>query len=201
MPSQILTKYRYLWPLSDLSSMTQWNVTADNRFFERTMPEGDQELAMDSRWPAIYPSPMCLVTTSHGSKVAVERSVGASIVNRFPYVLALSFCKQNLSERHYARTVFSKMIEESGSVAVQFLPPGPSLDKAINAISALPEDQIHKRIDHSGLTFRKATTNEAPVFTDAYMVYEASLVKPGKDFEIEINTKFKIQSKKPGKKR
>lgn len=183
MPNQILTKYRYLWPLSDLSGITQWNVTADNRFFERTMPEGDQELAMDSRWPSIYPSPMCLVTTSHGSKVALEKSVGASIVNRFPYVLALSFCKQNLSERHYARTVFSKMIEESGSVTVQFLPPGHALDKALNAISTLPEAHIHKRIDHTGLAVRKALTNDAPVFTDAYMVYEASLVKPGKDFE------------------
>lgn len=183
MESQTLTKYRYLWPSSDVSSMTQWNITADNLFLERTMPEGDQELAMDSRWPAFYPSPVCLVTASHGSNVALERSVGASIVNRFPYVLALSFCKQNLSERHYARKVFCEMIEKSGSLAVQFLPPGPALDKAINAINTLPEDDISGRIAHSDLTVRKAVTNDAPVFTDAYMVYEASLVKPGKDFE------------------
>ncbi len=183
MANQMLAHYRYLWPASDLCSMEHWNVTDDNRFNKRTMPEEDEELAIDSRWPAFYPSQICLVTTTHGSKAALERCVGASIVNRFPYVLALSLCKKNLSERHYNREVFSAMLEQNGSVAVQFLPPGPAFGKALNSINTLPEDNTHGRIDHSDLPTRKAVTNEAPVFTDAYMVYEASLVSPSKDFD------------------
>ncbi len=182
MISQILSKYRYLWPASDINNIKEWSTSADNLFFERTMPEKDQELSIDSRWPAFFPSSICVVTTSNGSRIALERSVGATIVNRFPYVIALSFCRQHLSERHYDRKLFTEIIEENESVAVQFLPPGPSFDMVMDAISTIPDENVHQRISGSDLSFRKAVTNTAPVFSDAYMVYEASLVKPGKDF-------------------
>jgi hypothetical protein len=36
----------------------------------------------------------------------LEKVVGATIVNRFPYVFALSLCRQPLSPRHYVRRAF-----------------------------------------------------------------------------------------------
>jgi flavin reductase (DIM6/NTAB) family NADH-FMN oxidoreductase RutF len=149
------------------------------------MPESLRELAADSRWPAFFPSPMSFVTTGDGSKIALEKVVGAQIVNRFPYVIAIGFCKEPLSERHHARREFTDALERNGSVAVQFLPPGSALDSAMNAITSIPEEQTYLRIAGSGLSTRKALTNPAPVFQDAYMVYEASLAKPGKDLEGE----------------
>jgi hypothetical protein len=49
---------------------------------------------LHSRWPAFFPSPICLATTRHDDVSHLEKVVGASIVNRFPYVVALSFCRE-----------------------------------------------------------------------------------------------------------
>jgi flavin reductase (DIM6/NTAB) family NADH-FMN oxidoreductase RutF len=181
--SDSLRRYRYLWPHSNSRASSHWRTLEDKRVYVRDMPESLAELAADSRWPAFFPSSICFVTTAEGSEVALEKVVGASIVNRFPYVLGLAFCKQRLSERHHVRRVFTQMLESGGSLAVQFLPPGQALDSAMNAITVVPEERTHLRIAHSGLSVRKALTNDAPVFNSAYMVYEASLVKPGKDFQ------------------
>jgi len=104
-------------------------------------------------------------------------------VNRFPYVLALSFCRQPLSDRHHPRRIFTGMLEAGGSAAVQVLEPGPDTDRAMDAVTSVPEERTHERIAHSRLSTRRALTSGAPVFDDAYMVYEVSLVKPGRDFE------------------
>jgi flavin reductase (DIM6/NTAB) family NADH-FMN oxidoreductase RutF len=180
---KVIEQYRYLWPGFSLKDSSNWQAIDNKQAYIRELPESLEDLAIDSRWPAFFPSPICFVTTADGFQVALEKVVGASIVNRFPYVLALSFCTQELSKRHYIRSNFTQMLESSGSVAVQFLPPGEELDKAMNAISIIPEEKTHSRIAHSGLSTRKALTNDAPVFNSAYMVYEAKLVKPGKDFD------------------
>lgn len=179
----VLQQYRYRWPHSSLHASPQWQAAGDKPVFVREMPESLEELSADSRWPGFFPSPICYVTTAEGGRVALEKVVGPSIVNRFPYVLALSFCHRALSERHHVRQVFTQMLESSGTVAVQFLPPGQALDSAMNAITTIPDEETHKRIAKSGLSTRKALTNDAPVFHSAYMVYEARLVKSGKDFE------------------
>ena len=178
-----LQSYIYRWPHFDFERQPYWRIAADGRFYMREMPELETDLELDSRWPGFFPSPICLVSTRAGNQIALEKVVGASIVNRFPYVLALSFCTRPLSARHHARNEFTKMLEQSGSVAVQFLPPGAKLDAAMQAISNVPEDQTTTRIQKSGLAARSAVTNDAPVFEDAYMVYEARLVRPGNDFE------------------
>ena len=91
------------------------------RVYIRNMPEHTlEEIAIDSQWPAFFPSSICYVTTTCGSNVALEKVVGASIVNRFPYILALSLCKQELSQRHHVRRIFTEMLESSANVAVQF---------------------------------------------------------------------------------
>jgi flavin reductase (DIM6/NTAB) family NADH-FMN oxidoreductase RutF len=181
MPN-FLEQYRYFWPQTNLQTATNWRTTENKQVYIRDLPESLEELSNDSRWPGFFPSPICLVTTADGSQIALEKVVGASIVNRFPYVLALSFCTQELSQRHYVRRAFTDMLESSGSIAVQFLPLGEELDRAMKAITNVPEEKTHIRIADAGLTTHKALTNDAPVFDSAYMVYEAKLVKPGKDF-------------------
>lgn len=150
--------------------------------FARELPESSEELNGDSRWPAFFPCSISIVTTTDGEHTAVEKVVGASIVNRFPYIIALSFCIEELSSRHYARSRFIEMLEKGGSVAIHYFEPGPQLDRAMGAISQVPDERTHERIAASGLPTRRAITNEAPVFSDAYLVYEALLAKTGSDF-------------------
>lgn len=178
-----LQPYRYTWPGEDLASLPGWKRTEDGQAFVRPMPESDEELEKDSRWPAMFPSPLCLVTTGDGKTTGLEKVVGASIVNRFPYVVALSFCRKHLSKRHHVRRVFTDLLEANQTVAIQYLPPGAQLDAAFSSIMTVPESESSRRIASTGLRTREAQTNESPVFEDAYMVYEARLVKPSKDFE------------------
>ncbi len=170
----------YRWPATALSDHTDWRAGSEAWF--REMPERLDDLALDSRWPAFFPSPICLVTTAAGDQVGLEKVVGASIVNRFPYVIALSFCRQQLSARHYARTAFADLLEAGGAVAVQFVSPGTELDRVMQTIQSVPDDRTGERIAASGLSTRSARSNGAPVFDAAYLVYEARLVKPGRDF-------------------
>ena len=180
MLTPVLHARRYLWPPQSLAGT--WS--ADNQGnLTRSLPESAAELAADSRWPALFPSPICLVTTTDGRQTGLEKVVGASIVNRFPYLLALSFCRQSLSARHHVRREFTDLLERGGAVAVQYLPPGPNLDHAMRVIAGTPEEQTGERLARTGLPTRPATTNPAPVFAEAYLVYEARLVKPGHDFE------------------
>jgi flavin reductase (DIM6/NTAB) family NADH-FMN oxidoreductase RutF len=146
------------------------------------MPESREELAKDSRWPAFFPVPLSIITTSDGTQTALEKEVGASIVNRFPYVIALSFCREHLSQRHHTRHNFTEILERGGCVAVQFLPPGSETNAAMAAIASANDSVASSRIRQSGLSARRAITNDAPVFDAAYMVYEARLVQPSKDF-------------------
>jgi flavin reductase (DIM6/NTAB) family NADH-FMN oxidoreductase RutF len=180
--SSALAPYRYVWPRADLQHTPGW-ATDGRSVFTRQLPESPEELALDSRWPALFPSPICLVTTGDASSVALEKVVGASIVNRFPYIVALSFCRQPLSDRHYVRRAFMDALERHEEVAVQFLAPGETLDKAMDAIASIPDDRAGERVSHAGLSTRPGRTTRAQVLTDAYLVYEARLVKPGRDFE------------------
>ena len=120
------------------------------------MPETREELAADSRWPAFFPSPICITTTEHHGIAHLEKVVGASIVNRFPYVVALSFCREGLSPRHYVRRTFMDALEASGRLAVQFLMPGESLARVMAAIANLPEDEPADRFIAAGLATRDA---------------------------------------------
>jgi flavin reductase (DIM6/NTAB) family NADH-FMN oxidoreductase RutF len=181
--STALAPYRYTWPREDLVA-PGWQPGADGSRV-RALPESTAELAADSRWPALFPSPVCLVTTTDGRTSALERVVGASIVNRFPYVLALSVCVQPLSTRHYVRRTFTRLLETGGTAAVQFLPPGPLLDRALATIETTPEGDTSARVARTALRTRAALTGTAPVFTDAYLVYEGRLVRPGHDLDGE----------------
>ncbi|NCA81941.1 MAG: hypothetical protein EOM72_04265 [Opitutae bacterium] len=175
--------FEYRWP--ERFPGPRWTRTEDGRAFIRNMPETAEELQADSRWPAFFPSPICLVTVRHGDEVALEKVVGASIVNRFPYVLALSFCRVPLSERHHPRHRFMELLEKSGAANVQFLSPGPLLGRAMGAVAEIPEAQTRERLKASGLGIRPGESHGAPVFNDAYMVYEGHLARPVKGFEGE----------------
>jgi flavin reductase (DIM6/NTAB) family NADH-FMN oxidoreductase RutF len=177
--SRRLQPYRYVWPLSDLKSDPRWRPLDGG--LVRSLPEDPDDVAQDSRWPSFFPSPTCFVTTGDGRVGALEKVVGPSIVNRFPYVVALSFCREELSSRHHARREFCCMLEETGRAAVQFLMPGPDVDSAMSAISALPDSFTASRIGRSGLAVRPALTSAVPVFSSAYLVYEVSLATPMTD--------------------
>lgn len=111
--------------------------------------------------------------------------MGPSIVNRFPYVLALSFCREPLSGRHYARRTFTAALERTGAVAVQLLPPGAALDRVLGVIADTAEEATGERLVRAGLPTRRALTSAAPVLDGAYLVYEARLVRPGRDLDGE----------------
>jgi len=143
------------------------------------MPESREELDCDSRWPAFFPSPICITTTSHGGVAHVEKVVGASIVNRFPYVVALSYCREPLSSRHYVRRTFMGGLEASGRVAVQFLMPGEPLSALMSAIARVPEDRPRERFATAGIP----TRDTIPVFDDAYLIYQCRLARSGRDFD------------------
>ena len=179
MLSKRLQPYRYAWPLRDLKSDDRWSRLDGG--LVRDLPEDPEELAQDSRWPSFFPSATCFVTTGDGRIGALEKVVGPSIVNRFPYVVALSFCRDDLSSRHYARSEFCRILEDTGAAAVQFLVPGTDVDSAMSAISSVPDSSTTSRIAHSDLVVRPALTNDAPVFSSAYLVYEASLASPMTD--------------------
>jgi flavin reductase (DIM6/NTAB) family NADH-FMN oxidoreductase RutF len=178
-----LMPYRYLWPRSDLGFSPAWRPEPGGEFWTRDLPESADELRLDSRWPALFPSPICLVTTGNDEEMALEKVVGASIVNRFPYVVAVSLCRQPLSDRHYVRSRFMELLERSEEVAVQFISPGAMLDRAMDAIASVPDDCTTDRIARAGLPVRAGRSNGAPVFNDAYLVYEARLVRPNRDIE------------------
>jgi flavin reductase (DIM6/NTAB) family NADH-FMN oxidoreductase RutF len=182
MTTEKIDQYQYTWPYFDPNGDPRWNKNVDGSYV-RHLPELSEELEQDSRWPGFFPSPICFVTTTDGENTALEKVVGASIVNRFPYILALSFCVKPLSKRHYARNRFIEILEKGGVVAVHYFEPGAYIDVVMNSINKIPDHDIEHRISHTGLALKKAITNNAPVFKDAYMVYEAKLVKTGKDFE------------------
>jgi flavin reductase (DIM6/NTAB) family NADH-FMN oxidoreductase RutF len=175
--------FRYAWPGPGAMARPPWQFDDDLGRVVRPMPETRAELASDSRWPVFFPSPICLVTTRHDGIAHLEKVVGASIVNRFPYVVALSFCREGLSPRHYVRRTFMEAMEASGRVAVQFLMPGDELARVMAAIAGVPEEEAERRFAVAGTATRQALNSDAPVFEPAYLIYECRLVKPCRDFD------------------
>lgn len=178
-----LLPYRYLWPTSSLADDAAWRTDEQGSHLVRDLPEEESAIRQDSRWPALFPAPMCIVTTGDGQTSAMEREVGASIVNRFPYVVAISLCRESLSSRHHERANFMRLLERTGSACVQFIAPGDELNAALGAIATVPDEKAFERISRSGLRARRALTNAAPVLEPSYLAYEARLVKPQKDFD------------------
>jgi flavin reductase (DIM6/NTAB) family NADH-FMN oxidoreductase RutF len=185
MSKEKLEKYLYKWPYFNPSEEKSWEKQ-ENSQFVRFLPEKKEELELDSRWPGFFPSPICFVTTADGEVTALEKVVGASIVNRFPYIIALSFCIEPLSKRHYVRNRFMEILEKGEVVSVHYFEPGDDIDNVMKSINEVSDENIDQRIEFTGLKTRKAKTNQSPVFSSAYMVYEARLVKPGKDFGGEV---------------
>jgi flavin reductase (DIM6/NTAB) family NADH-FMN oxidoreductase RutF len=173
----------YKWPPTGQTLSAPWLHADDGRLLAREMPETADQLALDSRWPALFPSGICLVTASDGQTAVLEKVVGASIVNRFPYVMALSFCREPLSDRHYARSKTMEVIEAAERVSVQFIMPGDALARTMAAIAQTPESDMATRLDRAGGAIRTSRNSDAPILDAAYLVYEGRLVRPGKDFD------------------
>jgi flavin reductase (DIM6/NTAB) family NADH-FMN oxidoreductase RutF len=180
--------FRYVWPRPgeiNAAEITgeRWSRHPEFRYLVRNLHETREELAQDSRWPGFFPSPLCLVTTQAGGRCYLEKVVGASIVNRFPYVLALSFCSEPLSDRHYVRHTFMDALDISGRVAVQFMFPGAALATVMGTIASVADERADERLARSGLPTRIGVSSGAPVFAASCLVYEGRLVQPGRDWE------------------
>jgi flavin reductase (DIM6/NTAB) family NADH-FMN oxidoreductase RutF len=183
MKNDTLRSDRYRWPPESLGDSAAWTLLENKQAYVRDAAETVEQLAFDSRWPAFFPSPLCCVTTGNGHTSGLEKVVGASIVNRFPYVMAISICTKELSDRHYARREFANLLEQSGSAVVQFLRPGAELDATMRAIQEIPDRDVHQRVAGTGLSMKTAATSDVPVFDAAYLAYEAKLVEPSLDFD------------------
>lgn len=171
----------YPWPRPD-DAMAAWRPAAAPGFRALDLPESAAALAADSRWPTFFPSPLCLVATAADGETGLEKVVGACIVNRFPYTLALSFCVRPLSARHHPRTRFLDLLMAGGRVAVQFLAAGAARDRALQVIADVPDERTGERIALTDLPTRPSLEGGVPVFADAHLVYEARLARPGRDF-------------------
>ncbi len=169
--------YVYDWPREDSITAERWSPQVGGSFIGRSLPEDRGELAGDSRWPGFFPSPIALVTASDGQTEVLERVVGPSIVNRFPYVLALSVCTKPLSDRHYVRRRFSEVLESAGRAALQLLQPGTALDRTLDAIAEVPDDAVEERFERAGLERRSVLAGSAPLFQESYLVYEGKLLE------------------------
>jgi flavin reductase (DIM6/NTAB) family NADH-FMN oxidoreductase RutF len=182
MTSENLKSYIYKWPYFNLEKSKDWRKSEESNFLVRDMPENREEMSKDSRWPSFFPSPICIVTTTDGTKHVMEKVVCPSLVNRFPFIMALSYCDEKISSRHYERKNFMEVLQSGQSVAVQFLEPGKKLDTVMNSIANIPDEKTDSRIASTNLSTRKADTNDSLVFNDAYLVYEAKFVDQDEDF-------------------
>jgi flavin reductase (DIM6/NTAB) family NADH-FMN oxidoreductase RutF len=176
-----IAKYVYPWPPLNALKKPVWRDYLEGEYHQREMPESTEEVAGDSRWPAFFSQPICLVTTTDGQQIYLEREVGPCIVNRFPYVMTISLCREALSQRHRPRLQFMEALEQSGVANVQFLPLGEPLDRCLATLDACPEGAVQKRMVASRLPYRRALSNAAPVFADAFMIYEAHFCQPMED--------------------
>lgn len=171
-----LDSNKYRWPQENFFKPTWQSVTHTN-FKMLELAEDLDGLLEDSRWPAFFPSSICIVTTKFGKKFGVEKVVGASIVNRFPYIVALSFCNRTLSSRHYARHYFINLLEHSKSVAIQFLFPNINLHKIIDCIEKTPPEHRYEYILDQKIPMELGVEEQNPIFSDSFLIYEASLKK------------------------
>lgn len=179
----MVAPHNYQWPDQSWSPAREWHAAPDHAAFVRDLPESPTALASDSRWPAFFPVSLSIATTCYNGQSAMERISGASIVNRFPYIMAISVCRDELSPRHHGRHHFITLLERSGHCALQFLPAGSARDSILTVISHIPEGSTKLRVAATKLGTREAITGPSPVFADAYLVYEGRLAEPSHDFD------------------
>jgi flavin reductase (DIM6/NTAB) family NADH-FMN oxidoreductase RutF len=172
----------YSWP--DVALGPRFTPSEfDSLFCTTTLAEDAASMAADSRWPAFFPSPICLLTAGSGERAVLERVVGPMIVNRFPLIMAVSLCRETLSDRHYARRETMAEIERSGAASVQFLAPGPSLSSALAAVAAEPDAHTMDRLGRSTLRTSPAALTRTQVIDESYLIYEGRLAEPGVSLE------------------
>jgi flavin reductase (DIM6/NTAB) family NADH-FMN oxidoreductase RutF len=166
----------YTWPATSLDGC--FDRCGGGLFQTATLAETHATVAGDSRWPAFFPAPIAFLTTGRGEHTALERTVGPMIVNRFPLVMAVSLCREELSARHHARRSTMKALEETGTAAVHFLAPGAPLTSTLDAIASEPDAGVLSRLRRSGLPTRESGTTATRVLRDAYLIYEGRLARP-----------------------
>jgi len=144
--------------------------------------ESLETLADDSRWPALLPQSITFVTTGTVEAPIVERCVGATVVNRFPYVVCVSLCRERLSDRHHPRADVMDAIESTGGFTVNVLSESAEAEALLEACAEAPP---RERLARAGLGVRSGEVTAVPVIDAAPLIYECELTEPAEDFEGE----------------
>ena len=110
MLTDALQSYRYVWPQHDLAASPAWLPTSGGAAFERTMPESAEELAADSRWPAFFPSPLCLVTVRDGLICASLYLLSLYVCLHVSMLLCMHMLTMYYKMRVYTVCVFTYML-------------------------------------------------------------------------------------------
>ena len=144
--------------------------------------ESLEKLAEDSRWPALFPQSITFATTGTMEAPIVERCVGATVVNRFPYIVCVSLCRERLSDRHHPRADVMEAIELANAFSVNILTESPEAEALLGACAEAPP---RERLARAGLGVRRGEVTAVPVIDVAPLVYECELTEPAEDFEGE----------------
>lgn len=144
--------------------------------------ESLETLARDSRWPALFPQSITFVTTGTLKAPIVERCVGATVVNRFPYIVCVSLCRERLSGRHHPRTDVMAAIESANGFTVNILAESR---EAKTLLATCAETPPRERLARAGLAVRPGEVTAIPVIDVAPLVYECELAGRSEDFEGE----------------
>lgn len=157
----------------------RWTRTDGTRVL--ALDETRESLRENSQWPAFFPSAIAIVTVQVGDEIFVEKVVGPSIVNRFPYVAMISLCHESLSDRHYTRADFIAGALASGKASLQFLEPGETLKTVMRTIAERPLNERAGALREAGLQFRQA--DGFAYLADSFLVYSGTAVSPRRDLE------------------
>ena len=68
----LLKKYSYFWPQEHSFENPSWQLEEKQCFQVFEFPENLDELKKNSSWPALFPSPICIVTTTFNDDFMVE---------------------------------------------------------------------------------------------------------------------------------
>jgi flavin reductase (DIM6/NTAB) family NADH-FMN oxidoreductase RutF len=167
----------YVWPDHAFDQHAH-APSFDGLFRTIALHETAASIATDSRWPAFFPSPIGLLTTGTGATATLERVVGPMIVNRFPLVMAISLCREQISDRHYARRTVMDTLEQTGAAVLQFVAPGADLSEALDAVATVPDADATSRLPRLG-PLRETTVTGTPMLRTAFLAYEGRLARPG----------------------
>ena len=110
-----------LYYKSNLSYIWKFNKKFANEHVNEKYFENIDHLNKDSKWPSFFPCNVSFVLIKFKNQFYVEKIIGATIINRFPLILALPISKKKLSERHLNKQEFIKKLKNCDNISINLL--------------------------------------------------------------------------------